>query len=65
MKFNQFKKEACEYSRPIVCPNPYSRELSDTDFIALGHDNNAWNVVRTVFRALLEISFMIANLDSF
>ena len=26
---------------------PWSRCL-DTDFMALGHDNNAWNVVRTL-----------------
>ncbi len=47
MKFNQFKKEACEYLLPIDCSSHTAKGvISDTDFIALGHDNNAWNVVR-------------------
>ena len=58
MKFNQFKKEACKSPQLFDCSKCITKGvISDTDFIALGHDNNAWNVVRTL-RTLTIISII-------
>lgn len=43
IKFNQYKREGCEWS-DIINDNILTN-LLDTDFVALGHNNNAWNVV--------------------
>jgi len=34
-------------SKPQSYEELFSFELSDTDFVALGHTNSSWNVVRT------------------
>ena len=54
MKFNQYKKEGCV--SPSRCRSFLHRIdwwHLDTDFVALGHDNAAWNVVRSEFDHLL------------
>lgn len=50
IKFNQYKREGCNelqnfYSSILVTQDI---NLTDTDFVALGFNNNAWNVVRSL-----------------
>ncbi|KAG6872946.1 hypothetical protein C0995_004830 [Termitomyces sp. Mi166 len=52
IKFNQFKREGCAHELPLPLKLPLIHRI-DTDFVALGYDNNAWNVVRSEFDQLL------------
>ncbi len=45
LKFKQYKAEGCEYCVLCVVDAVLIGQYLDTDFVALGHDNNAWNVV--------------------
>ncbi|KAG6857719.1 hypothetical protein H0H87_004135 [Tephrocybe sp. NHM501043] len=52
IKFNQFKREGCSQPHSVNVV-PFSDDNTDTDFIALGCNNNSWNVIRSEFDQLL------------
>jgi hypothetical protein len=47
IKLSQFKLEACELLQSIN-RNKLVKLFSDTDFLAMGHNNYSWNVVRCI-----------------
>jgi hypothetical protein len=53
IKFNQYKKEGCKAQTSYYDSSLTIVIFSDTDFVALGQDNAAWNVIRSEFDSIL------------